>query len=101
MNDNQGSLQKALSQNWGLTDTQTLQMEDLRKALQIRIAQMLQDDLHALVQAMYRLDIDENKFHAAMAAPGLDRQVSSLSDLIIEREIQRIEFRERFRNNPS
>ena len=101
MNDNQGSLRKVLSKNWGLSDTQTLQMEDLRKALQAKITEMLQNDLHALVQAMYRLDINETKFHAAMAAPGLDQQASSLSDLIIEREIQRIEFRERFRNNPS
>lgn len=99
MNDNQESLHSALSKNWGLTHDPSLSMEDLRRVLRSRIKELLQDDFHALVQLMYRLDIDENRFHSAMSAPGSDERVNTLTDLIIERELQRIEFRRKYRNN--
>lgn len=99
MIDNQESLQKALCKNWGLVNEPSPQMEDLKRALGSKIRELLENDFHALVQAMYRLDVNEGKFHEAMAAPGLDEQTRTLTDLIIEREIQRIEFRNKYRSN--
>ncbi len=98
MNDNQESLQNALSQNWGLAKNPALSMEDLKRALRSKIDSLLQDDMHALVQLMYRLDINESKFHNAMSAQNSDERVNALTDLIIERELQRVEFRNKYQN---
>ena len=101
MEDNQEFLQQALSKNWGLIAEPAFTMDDLHSALSVRIREMLQEDLHGLVQTMYRLDIDEHKFHLAMAKPGLELQARTLTDLIIERELQRIKFRQQYRNKPN
>jgi hypothetical protein len=51
---------------------------------------MLSDKLEALVQAMYRLDVAEPKFHAAMANGSIEDRASKLADVVLERELQRL-----------
>ncbi len=99
MNGNQESLRRALSKNWGLITEPALDIDDLRNALASKLREFLKEDFHGLVQAMYRLDINESKFHRAMSEPDIELQIRALTELIIEREIQRIHFREKYRNN--
>jgi hypothetical protein len=57
-----------------------------RLALIQAIKNILQKSPEKLAQIMYRIDIDEHKFRQALAY----NQVEILADLVIEREMQKI-----------
>lgn len=80
-----------LHKNWGLTPPAQLDWESLRVALQAQMRSMLTDDFERLVQAMYRLDVAEPLFHAALALPNLDERAASLATIVLARELQRLE----------
>jgi len=96
MIDNQESLRLTLSRNWDLTAEPNSDFESLKTALTGRIKDLILNDFHRLVQAMYRLDIDEHKFHQALNSGNIDTQASTLTSLVLDREIQRLKFREQY-----
>ena len=80
-----------LHKNWGLTPPAQLDWDSLRAALHAQMLAMLSNDFERLVQAMYRLDIAEPLFHAALALPSLDERAASLATIVLARELQRLE----------
>jgi hypothetical protein len=66
----------------------------LHEALRQLIARLLSEDFHRLVQAMYRIDVAEDKFHQAMASPD---PADAIAGLVIERLLQKAESRIRYR----
>lgn len=93
MSANTIALRNVLSGSWGVQTVESTDLEVLKQALHARIKDMLSDDFETLVQLMYRIDVDETKFHQAMSLPGLDDKAHAITHLVISREIQRIEFR--------
>ena len=57
------------------------------------IRYLLDKDMHRLLHAMYRLDVSEAKFHEAMQSLDKDEAASSVADLVIEREMQKVKTR--------
>ena len=49
--------------------------------------------MHRLLNAMYRLDVNEAKFHQAMQSDSKEEAASRVADLIIEREMQKVKTR--------
>ena len=89
-------LKSALAQTWKIAvrdDEVILNEDQLFNALRERIAQLLRGDMQKLLTAMYRLDISEKKFEAAMALPGMDEVACALSRIVLEREAQRLQSR--------
>lgn len=69
-------------------------VEQLKKWLAHVIAYLLEKDFERLLQAMYRIDVDERKFKAVFGGEG-DVAVG-LTELVFERELQKVAFRKRF-----
>lgn len=69
-------------------------VKELKAYLTSQIAWMLDHAFERLLQAMYRIDVAEQKFKAALTGP--DPVAAALADLVLEREIKKIEIRRKF-----
>ena len=77
-----------------------LQSQDLklfREKLTEVINILLHRDYHRLLNAMYRLDINEKLFREAMSGMHSPNVASRLADLVIDREIEKIKTRKKYR----
>ncbi len=61
--------------------------------LSVLISHLLEHDMHRLLNAMYRLDVSEHKFHDAMQSDSKADAAFRIADLIIEREMQKVKTR--------
>jgi hypothetical protein len=68
-------------------------LEELKEKLEKIVAYLLDNDFERLINAMYRLDINEEKFK--MAVSGLHKKDTSreIVELIVSREIQKLRTR--------
>jgi hypothetical protein len=72
-----------------------------RSALSLRINELIQNDFQKLISILYRLDINEDRLMQLLKNyPGSDAGII-IGELIIERQLQKINSREAFRqDNP-
>ena len=71
--------------------------EELLDWLSDKVSDLLLTDFERLVNIMYRLDIHEQAFHAAMALEDHKKISAKLSELIIHRELEKAKFRRQYR----
>jgi|SRR5690606_3285158 len=70
--------------------------EQKRQLIQI-IAHLIDRDYHRLTHILYRIDVDENKLKQALMES--DRPIAELiAELIIERQRQKLKYREMYKN---
>ena len=72
-------------------------MEAFRQKLRSLIAHLLDHDFERLLQAMYRLDINENKFRKSLSGKFSTDVALEIADLVIERELQKVITRRKYR----
>lgn len=72
---------------------ESVDLNTIHKKLGVLISYLLENDMHRLLNAMYRLDVSEPKFHEAMQAESKEDAVLRITDLIIEREMQKVKTR--------
>ena len=71
--------------------------EDLENYLAVYINELIDKDFNKLVNLLYRIDISEQKLKIALQNE--DKTISSsktIAKLIIERQLQKLEFRKKF-----
>ena len=71
--------------------------EDLENNLTVFINDLIDKDFNKLVNLLYRIDISEQKLKIALQNE--DKTISSgktIAKLIIERQLQKLEFRKKF-----
>lgn len=71
--------------------------EDLESKLAVYINELIDKDFNKLVNLLYRIDISEQKLKIALQNE--DKTISSgktIAQLIIERQLQKLEFRKKF-----
>ena len=71
--------------------------QDLESKLAIYINELIDKDFNKLVNLLYRIDISEKKLKIALQ--NQDKTISSgktIAKLIIERQLQKLEFRKKF-----
>jgi hypothetical protein len=76
-----------LDQQSGITE------DELKKLIAAKLLEYLSDDPQKVVRIMYRLDIDEDDFHRAMAATDPPQISRRLAGLIIARQKQKLKSR--------
>ena len=54
---------------------------------------LIENDMHRLLNVMYRLDVSEAKFHDTMQSLSKEEAAIQLANLIIEREMQKVKTR--------
>ena len=73
-------------------------LDELRKYLADRIAELLESDYPKLINILYRIDIGEEKLNELFSGRNREPIPDKLADLIIERQIQKINFRNMYKN---
>ena len=97
---------EALPGEFGLTPARTglvhldsaAILAELRERLAEKITGLLDRDRYRLMSILYRIDVREDRVKAALAAPEPGQIPFLLADLIIERQLQKIRIRRKYRN---
>ena len=88
---------RALAPSWELeTEGTDFDREVILSLLSDRILEWLENDFERLVNAMYRLDVPEVRFHAAMSLRDPKLIAPEIAKLVWERELQRAWFRYKY-----
>ena len=80
-------------------DDETIDLNTLHKKLALLVAYLMENDMHRLLNAMYRLDVSEARFHQAMQSLSREEAAIRVADLIIEREMQKVKTRMHYRKH--
>lgn len=67
------------------------QMETLRQALTAHLAWLLDYQFERLLQAMYRIDVNEQEFRSVLT--GEAPVAPALAELVLQRELKKVETR--------
>jgi hypothetical protein len=68
-------------------------IEEFEKRLRIRIDELLQKDFARLINALYRLDVDEEKLKNQLNNQPATDAAELISKLIIERQLEKLQTR--------
>jgi len=68
-------------------------LDELQEKLEKIVAYLLDNDFERLLNAMYRLDIDEEKFKVAITGLSGNSASKEIAKLIINREIRKLQTR--------
>jgi hypothetical protein len=71
-------------------------VEAIRNWLKSILDHLLENDFERLLNAMYRLDIDESKFQEVLSGVYGNDVSGKLAEIIIERELRKVETRKRY-----
>jgi hypothetical protein len=85
-----------LAKKWEIISPTAASNADLHLILTQRIAEMLKNELENLLFIMYRMDIAENDFQAAMKLGSIAEISTKIAELVIKRELQKIYTRKLF-----
>jgi hypothetical protein len=80
--------------------TNSLQLnsiDEIREKLLVLINDLINKDFQTLIQLLYRIDVNEKKIRLYLNEKPNEDAASVLADLIIERQLQKIESRKKFR----
>jgi hypothetical protein len=77
---------------------QSENFEKTRQKLMSLINELISRDFHSLVQLLYRIDVNEKKIRTFLDKNTGTDSAGLLADLIIERQLQKIESRKYFSN---
>lgn len=75
------------------TSIDATSLEELRKKLSAYINQLINTDFEKLISLLYRIDVNETKLRNLLAASAGREAAQLITDLIIERQLQKIESR--------
>lgn len=75
----------------------TISQDEMRHQLATHINYLINHDFEKLVFSLYRIDVDEARMRALLAKKDGEDAAFLISDLIIERQLQKIESRKKFR----
>jgi hypothetical protein len=98
------SIQKFVSRDFVKNDYSSLvpnndyeRLEEFRKYLTDKMKDMLDKNYNLLINTLYRIDISEKKLAELFSAKNKESIPQKLADLIIERQIEKINYRRRYR----
>ncbi len=98
------SIQKFVSKDFIKNDYSSLipnndfeRLEEFRKYLTEKMRNLLDKNYNLLINTLYRIDISEKKLAELFSSRNKELIPEKLADLIIERQIEKINFRKRYR----
>ncbi len=74
--------------------------EELINIVSITVFDLLAGDMEKLMSILYRLDVDEARFKKALASSDPSAVHMKVAELIVDREIEKLETRKKFRSKP-
>ncbi len=102
-----GDLSEALSALASSFDEQVplpadrLTMEDVHAFVAAHVARLLDDNPGLLMSILYRIDVAEARVRRVLESEPPDSIVDELTELIIERQVRKVQLRRRFNQRES
>ncbi len=89
---------QALVQHWGIwpLGEKRIAWDAILDELGRRVDFMLRHDFDRLMSCMYMIDISEQRFSEAVKLPEKNRPARAIAQLILEREVEKMESRKRY-----
>ena len=78
-------------------DYETLSRAKIKAHLTKFITDLIDNDFEKLCNLVYRHDVSEAKFHQALNNGDVRTQAENIAELVIERELQKVETRKAYR----
>ncbi|HMN18061.1 MAG TPA: hypothetical protein PKD03_10610 [Ignavibacteriaceae bacterium] len=104
-NEDIGAIQKFVSKDFADIDYSSLipnndfkRLEEFREYLIEKMKNLLDNNYNLLINTLYRIDVSEKKLSELFSSKNNETIPERLADLIIERQIQKINFRKLYRN---
>ncbi len=72
------------------------EFETLLKNLTRVISWLLEKDMERLLNGLYRIDVDEERFKTILFQSPPDQVATEVAKLIIERELKKVEYRKKY-----
>ncbi len=69
---------------------------NLKNILTVRIAELLKSNLNELLRILYRIDVAEHKVKNAFKCISEEEIADQIAQLVIERQMQKIEIRRKY-----
>jgi len=73
-------------------------MEEFRVYLTKKLAYLLDNYYNTLINILYRIDVNEEKLTELFAGKNKEFIPAALADLIIQRSLQKVKFRQKYKN---
>lgn len=87
-----------VSANFELQNREVISLEDLHYILSQKISELLDKNIEKLVYILYRIDINQKKTDDIFNNPSKEEIASLMADAVIERQLQKVHTRNKFRN---
>jgi hypothetical protein len=82
-----------------VTDSLTVDSsEKVKRKLMDLLNELINNDFEALIQLLYRIDVNEKKIRDLLNENDSKDAASVIADLVIERQLQKIESRKNYRS---
>ena len=91
----------ALTASLEITLPDNIPLEELKQKLSLHINHLINHDFEKLVSLLYRIDVNENKIRQLLKQEEGENAAGLIADLIIERQLQKIESRRKSAKNDS
>jgi hypothetical protein len=78
--------------------TDVLNFEELKKYLIEKLTYLLENKYDTLINILYKIDISEEKLSELFSSNNKESIPSTLAELIIERQFQKVKFRQLYKN---
>ena len=89
----------ALNASLEITLPDNIPLEELKQKLSLHINHLINHDFEKLVSLLYRIDVNENKIRQLLKQKEGENAAGLIADLIIERQLQKIESRKKSSTN--
>ncbi len=86
----------AINQSLEISLPESTGLDELREKLSAHINNLVNHDFEKLVFLLYRIDVDEARMRALLAHKEGEDAPRLIADLIIERQLQKIQSRQHF-----
>ncbi len=89
---------RELVQHWGIWPLaeKRIARDAILEELGRRVGFLLKHDFERLMSCMYMIDVSEQRFSEAVKLPQKDRPARAIAELILEREVEKMESRKRY-----
>jgi hypothetical protein len=91
-------LRQSISDDFSIEASSTFTFDQFKSILQERINYLINHDFHRLASILYRVDVSESKLRKLLHDHSDEAAGNIISELIIERQLQKIKSREQFKS---
>ncbi len=96
-NDTNETLIREINKNMAIALPDGISLDELEKQLGIYVNELIQTDFQKLIMLLYRIDVSEQKLKQLLQIQPDENAGDIIAALIIERQLQKIKTRQRFR----